>query len=622
MMAGVIFTTYYIVTVELDKIAQGQLKEQAKVVEYRFQDIQQNALSLAISQSIRPNVITGIVNSDNSLLSGLVKSLIESKSTDFIQFCDKNGNVIASGNGLKTEEDISSSFVFKQAIANQPSVGITRSGDSGIILRASAPVKENGKIIGVVVVGSNIFQGDSFVDIVKSIASVECTIFENDMRVSTTIMREGKRAIGTKMDNPTVLQTVLQKGKDFNSKNVILGVDYATYYWPLKDIQSNTIGMFFIGKSMEEIVNSQMNILKTIVIFILLIAFVAAIMNFFFGRAFVKPIIKATSYASDIASGKQVSPLVIKNRDEIGDLVTNLNTMVVNLVAMKKEGLFQAASSIDGIVERLTTASESLLNQIHKSSKGADDQKHKLNGVASAMEEMTATVREISQNTAKTSDLSDGARQQAVHGTDMVMKSVNAMQDVLSKSDSLEKQLTHLGDLSDEIGKVVKIISDIANQTKILSLNATIEAARAGSAGHGFAVVAKEIGDLANQTTNATNQVRDSVSMVQASIKDSILTMGKTSDLVGSTTSLVNNSGSILKQILELTQDVSHQITSIAAAIEEQTATTNEINRSVDDVNNIAVDTSKIMSQSERAVEELNAQSNELRMLVETLKKS
>lgn len=621
-MAGVIFTTYYIVTVELDKIAQGQLKEQAKVVEYRFHDIQQNALSLAVSQAIRPNVINGISNNDNYLLSGLGKSLIESKSTEFILFVDKKGNVIASGTETKIEENISSSFVFKQALANQPVAGISLNGSSGIVLRASAPVRQNGQIVGVVVVGSNIFQGDTFVDIIKDIASVECTIFENDMRISTTIMREGKRAIGTKMDNPNVIQTVLQNGKDFNSKNVILGVDYATYYWPLKDIQNKTIGMFFIGRSMEEIVHSQMNILKTIVVFIILIAFVAAILNFLFGRAFVKPIIKATSYASDIANGKQVSPLVIKNRDEIGDLANSLNTMVVNLVAMKKEGLLQAASSIDGIVERLTTASEVLLSQIQKSSKGADDQKHKLNGVASAMEEMTATVLEISQNTAKTSDLSESARQQAVHGSDTVMKSVNAMQDVLNMSDSLKKQLTQLGDYSNNIGKVVGIISDIANQTKILSLNATIEAARAGSAGHGFAVVAKEIGDLASQTTKATNQVSESVSMVQSSIKESISSMEKTSNLVDSTTVLVNDSGSILKQILELSQDVSHQISSIAAAIVEQTATTNEINRNVDDVNNIAMDTSKIMSQSERAVEELNKQSSELRELVETLKRS
>lgn len=622
MMAGVIFTTYYIVTVELDKIAQGQLKEQAKVVEYRFSDIQQNALSLAISQSIRPNVIKGILTGDGLLLTNLAKSLIESKSTEFVVFVDTNGKIISNDEESKVDETLSNSLIFKNAINNTPTVGIIRTGESGIVLRAASPVKENGKIIGAVVLGSNIFQGDTFVDTIKSIASVECTIFEHDMRVATTIMRDGKRAIGTKMDNPVVLQTVLQSGKDFNSKNIILGVDYATYYWPLKDVQNKTIGMFFIGKSMEEITNSQMNILKTIVIFILLIALVAAIMNFLFGRAFVKPIIKATSYASDIAKGKQVSPLVIKNRDEIGDLASSLNSMVVNLVAMKKEGLLQAASSIDGIVERLTTASELLLNQIQKSSKGADDQKHKLNGVASAMEEMTATVLEISQNTAKTSDLSEGARQQAVHGSDTVMKSVHAMQDVLNMSESLKKQLTQLGDYSNNIGKVVGIISDIANQTKILSLNATIEAARAGSAGHGFAVVAKEIGDLASQTTKATNQVSDSVSMVQSSIKESIASMEKTNNLIGDTTTLVNNSGSILKQILELSQDVSHQISSIAAAIEEQTATTNEINRNVDDVNNIAMETSKIMIQSERAVEELNKQSSELRELVETLKRS
>ena len=159
------------------------------------------------------------------------------------------------------------------------------------------------------------------------------------------------------------------------------------------------------------------------------------------------------------------------------------------------------------------------------------------------MEEMQAAIKEISNNASQASGMTS---------------------DTKKDSDDTNHKIINLGDSSNEIGKVIKVISSIAQQTNLLALNATIEAARAGDAGRGFAVVANEVKELAKQTATATEEITSKLGAIQNDTSTAVTAIGGISDSI--------------KKL----NDISG---SIAASIEEQAATTLEITRVVDESN-------------------------------------
>ncbi|HUL29101.1 MAG TPA: cache domain-containing protein, partial [Thermodesulfobacteriota bacterium] len=131
---------------------------------------------------------------------------------------------------------------------------------------------------------------NSFVDGVKKKFGVECTIFYNDTRVCTTITREGKRAIGTKMDNPEVIETVLKKGERFYKRNQILGRDYNTVYWPIVCADGKIGGMLFAGKDRESINKGFKRILLSVIIAMVVVGVLMIVAGFYLARSIANPI--------------------------------------------------------------------------------------------------------------------------------------------------------------------------------------------------------------------------------------------------------------------------------------------------------------------------------------------
>ena len=159
--------------------------------------------------------------------------------------------------------------------------------------------------------------------------------------------------------------------------------------------------------------------------------------------------------------------------------------------------------------------------------------------VAAGTEEMSASIREIARNAA------DAAK---------------VAREAVDLAASTNATVTKLGDSSTEVGNVIKVITSIAQQTKLLALNATIEAARAGEAGKGFAVVANEVKELAKETAKATEDISQRIEAIQADSRGAVAAIGKISTTINQINDIQNT---------------------IASAVEEQTATTNEMSRNV-----------------------------------------
>ncbi|BCL36644.1 methyl-accepting chemotaxis protein [Nostoc sp. MS1] len=233
------------------------------------------------------------------------------------------------------------------------------------------------------------------------------------------------------------------------------------------------------------------------------------------------------------------------NAGEFKHLSNNTNQMISRLRSSIRQ-MADVATAVASSAEELTAVSKEMTDnakqtseQATSASASAEQVNQNTMTVVTAVEEMNASIREIAKNVAEGAQVANEA---------------------VKTADRTNQTIDKLGQSSIEIGKVIKVITSIAQQTNLLALNATIEAARAGDAGRGFAVVANEVKELAKQTANATEDISQRIEAIQNDTKDAVTAITQITD--------------IINQINDLQS-------TIASAVEEQTATTNEIARNI-----------------------------------------
>jgi len=368
----------------------------------------------------------------------------------------------------------------------------------------------------------------------------------------------------------------------------------------------------------------------------------------------LRPIGALVAASTRIADGDLDAPLDVNRRDEIGSLQRSMAKMVGNLkvkigeaeekgriaseetdkanTAMaqaqqarekaeqaREEGMLLAAEQLESVVDAVTAASLSISSQIEQSSRGSQEQSNRVGETATAMEEMNATVIEVAQNAAQAARTADDARRNAGEGSNIVAQVIRSIGDVQTSSMALKEDMTRLGQQAQGIGQVMNVISDIADQTNLLALNAAIEAARAGEAGRGFAVVADEVRKLAEKTMAATKEVGDAIVGIQQGTQKNIENVDQAARRIDDATGLAGQSGRALDAIVDLVVQTTDQVRSIATASEEQSATTEEINRSVMDINRLSSEVADALRQSSDALSGLTDQTQILRRLIDDM---
>jgi len=252
VVGGVSFgSVFYFLTKGYNEQAEKEIALTAKMIQANIDDLMERVKGTAGSFSVRPDVIAAVEKKDTAYLRGIAKPLMANEKLGFVTIGDKDGNVIARGHSDKTGDSVTGQMNVKKALAGEASVGIESGSVVKLSLRAGAPIKSEGRIVGAVTPGIDLPKANRFVDDIKKSFGVECTIFDQDERISTTLLRDGKRVVGTKMDNPAVIETVLRRGQTLLNRNRIIGVDYDTAYWPIQGADDKTTGMFFIGKSIR-----------------------------------------------------------------------------------------------------------------------------------------------------------------------------------------------------------------------------------------------------------------------------------------------------------------------------------------------------------------------------------
>jgi len=296
-----------------------------------------------------------------------------------------------------------------------------------------------------------------------------------------------------------------------------------------------------------------------------------------------------------------------------GDLTVSVEAERDDAIGKLFDGFTLAVEKIRHMLTRVTeavSATASASSQISASAEemaaGAQEQTHQASEVATAVDEMTKTIIDTTKNASTAAELSRMYGENARNGGKIVVETISGMnriQEVVRKSADTVKEL---GKSSDQIGEIIQVIDDIADQTNLLALNAAIEAARAGEQGRGFAVVADEVRKLAERTTKATKEIAKMIKQIQKDTAGAVQSMQLGTKEVEQGREMAEKSGESLALIIEGAEKVVDVITSVAAASEEQSASAEHISKNIEAITNVTQESAGGTQQIARAAEDLN----------------
>ena len=310
-----------------------------------------------------------------------------------------------------------------------------------------------------------------------------------------------------------------------------------------------------------------------------------------------------------------------------GDLTAHIESNFKGEYHALKESINKLSASLSGVIgevssviQATTTASNEISSSAEEMAAGAAEQSQQASEVAVAIEQMTRTILDTTKNAGSASNASKEAGQIAKEGGKVVTETIEGMNRIAAVVQHSADTVHQLGKSSDQIGEIIQVIDDIADQTNLLALNAAIEAARAGEQGRGFAVVADEVRKLAERTTKATKEIAQMIKQIQQDTEGAVTAMQEGKLEVEKGKELTDKAGIALNQIISGSTNVVDIITQVAAASEEQSSTSEQISRSIESITTVTQESAMGIQQIARSAEDLNKLTGNLSDLISKFK--
>lgn len=593
--------------------------------------------ALAISTLVAgyPGLAEAIQGNDCNAVLAIAAPLVRQAKLDFLTVTNARGKVVARVHEpAKRGDSILNQANVAKAIKGTPAAFVEPGTVVRLSARAGVPVRNaSGAVVGVVSGGYQLNKLE-FVDRIKQMYNADVTIFLQDVRVATTIVQNGQRAVGTKLD-PTIARTVLAGNTTYNGQANILGQPYLTAYMPLEGPDGNPIGILFAGRSVQiaqKTVKSMQAMIGGLVL--VMLAFGLPIL-FFIVRRITVPLVAVTHRLQIMANGdysKEIDQAFLARKDEFGEMAKAFDTLNRNMRAMLKQ-VSQASEQVAASSEQLTAgaqqsaqAAAGVAQAIQHVAAGSEKQVGAVNETSAVVEEISATLEEVAANAGEMAALSKQTAQAAFEGRESVDTALRQMQEVNEGSRQAQAAAEELSHSSALIGEIVGLITNIAGQTNLLALNAAIEAARAGEQGRGFAVVAEEVRKLAEQSEAAAGEIRKLIEKNRGSIRGVVDVIERTLEDVGRGVELVNAAGRDFAAITARVGQVNEQAGRIAGAVKEAALGSRRIveaMRLVEDLSKAAAAESENVSaateEQSASMQEIAASSQALAELAECL---
>lgn len=458
------------------------------------------------------------------------------------------------------------------------------------------------------------------------------TIFQENTRIATNVMLEGKRAVGTTV-SAEVADVVLKQGKPYYGEANVAGHTYQTAYEPIIDQNGKAIGILYVGAPdgiIGQILSSFMTKFLIQVVIVLLLAFIGI---YWFTRSLKRRLDAIAAAMIKSGAGDFTAVVEDNSGDELGDLAKSYHSMKKSLSTMLQDVLEtseQVAASSEQLTagaEQTSRATEQITEAIQQVASGSDAQAQGIEESAGALAELARGVAEIAETSSLIAESSSQASVHAKQGETFVEETASQMNRIHTSVEQTGEVFRLLNKRSREIDTISQAISEIADQTNLLALNAAIEAARAGEHGKGFAVVASEVRKLAEQSQKSSSQISDLINQIQIDMEQSNDSIETVKHEVLSGLEIVEGTQGSFREILNSMKDMSARMDEMAATAEQMSASTEEISATVHEISTVSkastVHTQNVAASAEEqlaSMEEITAAANNLSTMAETLK--
>ncbi|MGI6037812.1 MAG: methyl-accepting chemotaxis protein [Limnochordia bacterium] len=564
----------------LQTMITDSLEANKTAVENQLTQRAEQALGISLTVASMPDIVAATKTQDRSLaleiLVPIYQAVHEQFGVDVLHLRAPYNTSLARGQNPAVYGDVQNRLGFVDAArTGQPRSGFDR-GPFGMGMRGWAPVFYNDEVVGTV--ETNIAFTAEFLNQIQAVLGPQLAVFvpENE---GYNLLTATSAAVGK------IKPTSHPTGEFHTADNL------AYTFLPVVSYEGEELAVIGIYEDVtpyRQLITRQTSRLLLLLIFsgLAFILLLGALL-----KGTLAPLQDLATAAQVISTGDlQVALPEIQTRDEIGSLVDAFGQMTKSLRDM--------IGSISRIIDDTTAASKQLAASTEQSSAS-------IRGISDTADDFAATIERMTAIAATAETIS----QMATEGKGAIDEAVNGTQELRDNVLTLTGFVTNLEQRSQEIGRIIEVINDIADQTNLLALNASIEAARAGEQGRGFAVVAEEIRQLAERSAQATTEIDELIATIQEETKQAALSMGQGADQAEETSTIVGTSGQVLNDILQAVEDMGRQVAAAAGNIEE-------ISRGSQEITAYAEEQSTVIEEVAHTSRELRAMAEDLQDLV------
>ncbi len=462
------------------------------------------------------------------------------------------------------------------------------------------------------------------VDEIGELTGDTVTIFKGDTRVSTNVMLNSERQVGTKVSG-AVKDAVLKDGKTYIGRAEVVGTMNETAYKPIKDRNDNTIGIWYVGVPATPYDNLVQHFRNSMIIYSVVGILAGFIIAFLIAFSVYAPLRRIGDAVQKTSEGDLTQQVPTRANDEPGRLAQLVNVMVEkmsDLIRKTNELIINVSQSSSQLLTSSETSAATMENmnlRANEMRSSANVQAELTSRSKAAINDMSAAIQQVAENAQEVSGSAISATSRAQDGEQQIEKAIDQMDVISHTVNSSATIVEGLGAKSQEIGQIVDLITNIATQTNLLALNAAIEAARAGEQGKGFAVVAEEVRKLAEESGEAAKRIADLIKEIQVEADRAVSAMEDGTREVANGTEVVSSAGEAFHHIITAVTTVNEQIQEMSAASQEMAASAETAIDSIEKTTDAAESNSEIAENISQLAQEQMAGIEEITSSLDNL---